>query len=82
MQANLKEVFPQEYYIKIENDQYRIGRLSVNKLAHSFCVEIDIVSTEGHKIFKHVGILYNEPSKEEAIDAGVQRLSNFLSGHG
>ena len=46
----------------------------------SFSVEIDVVQKESRKIFKHVDILYHFEDEQEAIDAGVQRLSQFLKG--
>lgn len=75
----LKE-YPQDYFLVLQNDPYREGRITVNLMDKSFSVEIDVVQKESRKIFKHVDILYHFEDEQEAIDAGVQRLSQFLKG--
>lgn len=77
----LKE-YPQDYFLVLQNDPYREGRITVNLMDHSFTVEIDVVQKESRKIYKHVDILYHFDDEQEAIDAGVQRLSQFLKGEG
>lgn len=79
----LQEEFPQEYFLNIEGDQFKIGRIVVlftEKLdsEREYTSEIDIVGIENKRIWVHVDSLYGLPSKEEAIEAGVQRLANFL----
>jgi hypothetical protein len=39
---------------------------------------VDIIYKESHKIFKHVDIIYNQFSSDEALIVGVQRLRLFL----
>lgn len=78
MTMTINEEYPQDYFIELENEDYRVGRLSLNKLQNTFVMEIDIVQKESMKIWQHVDILFNLPERDEAIDAGVQRLSNFL----
>jgi hypothetical protein len=51
---NIQE-FPAEFFIKIEGQEFLLGRLSVNKMNQSFWVEIDIVQKESKKIWAHVG---------------------------
>ncbi|HXH31010.1 MAG TPA: hypothetical protein VNJ01_09380 [Bacteriovoracaceae bacterium] len=70
--------FPQEKYIDLENNPYLIGRISVNQVKDAFHAEVDIIHRESHKIFKHVEIVYNQQSAEEALITGVQRLRQFL----
>lgn len=70
--------FPVEKYIELENNPYLLGRISVNEVKESYHAEVDIIHKESHKIFKHVAIVYNQPSAEEAIIVGVQRLRQFL----
>lgn len=77
----LKE-FPQDYFLVLHNDPYLEGRITVNQMEKSFSVEIDVVQKESRKIYKHVDILYHFEDEQEAIDAGVQRLSLFLKGEG
>jgi hypothetical protein len=77
----LKE-YPQDYFLVLQNDPYREGRITVNRLESRFTVEIDIVQKESRKIYRHVDILYHFADEQEAIDAGVQRLSQFLKGEG
>lgn len=70
--------YPVEKYIELENNPYLLGRISVNQVKENFNAEIDIIHKESHKIFKHVDIVYNQPSAEEAVIVGVQRLRKFL----
>ncbi len=70
--------FPIEKYIDLENNPYLVGRISVHNVKQSFYVEVDIIHRESHKIFKHIEILYNQNSAEEAIITGVQKLRQFL----
>ena len=70
--------FPQEKYIELENNPYLLGRISVHHVKESYHAEIDIIHKESHKIFKHVDIIYNQYSAEEAVITGVQRLRQFL----
>lgn len=70
--------FPIEKYIELENNPYLLGRISINQVKESFHAEVDIIHKESHKIFKHVDIVYNQYSAEEALIVGVQRLRQFL----
>lgn len=70
--------FPQEKYIELENNPYLLGRITVHQVKDDFHAEIDIINKESHKIFKHVDIVYNQYSAEEALITGVQRLRKFL----
>lgn len=70
--------YPVEKYIELENNPYLLGRISINQVKENFNAEIDIIHKESHKIFKHVDIVYNQPSAEEALIVGVQRLRQFL----
>lgn len=67
-----------EKYIELDNNPYLLGRISINQVKESFHAEVDIIHRESHKIFKHVDIVYNQPSAEEAVIVGVQRLRRFL----
>lgn len=71
------EEYPQDYFVKIENEEHHLGRITINR-AKLFNVEIDIVQKESKKIFHHVDMLYNIEDKTEAIDSGVQVLAKFL----
>ena len=71
------EEYPQDYFVKIENEEHHIGRITVNK-AKYFNIEIDIVQKDSKKIFKHVDMLFDIDDKTEAIDSGVQVLAKFL----
>jgi hypothetical protein len=75
---NIKE-FPAEFFIKLETQDFLLGRLSINKMNESFWVEIDIVQKESKKIWAHVGNLYGIKELDEAIDLSVQSLSNYLN---
>ncbi len=70
--------FPAEFFIKLEGQEFLLGRLSVNKMNDSFWVEIDIVQKESKKIWAHVGNLYGVNELDEAVDRSVQTLSDYL----
>lgn len=70
--------FPQEKYIDLDNNPYLLGRITVHHVRDDFHTEVDIIHKESHKIFKHVDILYNQYSSEDAFISGVQRLRLFL----
>ena len=70
--------FPAEYFIKLDGQDFLLGRLSINKMNDSFWVEIDIVQKESKKIFAHVGNLYNTTDLDEAVTRSVQMLSNYV----
>ena len=72
------ESFPQEKYIDLENNPYLLGRVTVYHVKDDYHAEVDIIHKESHKIFKHVDIVYNQYSSEEALIVGVQRLRQFL----
>jgi hypothetical protein len=70
--------FPQEKYIELENNPYLLGRISLYHVKDHYHAEVDIIHRESHKIFKHVDIIYQQYSGEEALIVGVQRLRQFL----
>lgn len=70
--------FPQEKYIDLENNPYLMGRVTIHHVKDDYHAEVDIIHRESHKIFKHVDIIYNQYSSEEALISGVQRLRLFL----
>lgn len=73
-----RKEYPQEHFVPLEGEPYLIGRLTLNKVHNGLSVEIDIVIKEGLKIFKSVDRLYGIDGDHEALDLGVQRLSEFL----
>lgn len=70
--------FPTEKYIDLENNPYLMGRITINQVKDDFNAEVDIIHRESHKIFKHVAIIYSQPSAEEALIVAVQKLRTFL----
>ncbi|MCR9203939.1 MAG: hypothetical protein NXH75_05150 [Halobacteriovoraceae bacterium] len=74
----LKNDYPSEHFVPLDGEPYLIGRLILNKVHNGLSVEIDIVQKEGLKIFKSIDRLYGIESDHEAIDLGVQKLSEFL----
>ncbi len=70
--------FPNEKYIELENNPYLLGRISVHHVKDSYHAEVDIIHKESHKIFKHVDIVYQQHTAEEALIIGIQRLRQFL----
>lgn len=70
--------YPVEKYVDLDNNPYLLGRVSVYHVKDDFHAEVDIIHKESHKIFKHVDIIYNQYSAEEAFITGIQRLRQFL----
>jgi hypothetical protein len=70
--------FPEEKYIDLDNNPYLLGRITVHLVKAEFHAEIDIIHKESHKIFKHVDIIYNQYTAEDAFITGVQRLRQFI----
>ena len=75
---DIKE-FPAEFFVKLDGQDFLLGRLSINKMSQSFWVEIDIVQKESKKIWAHVGNLYGIRELDEAVDMSVQSLSDYLN---
>lgn len=74
---NISE-FPAEFFVKLEGQEFLLGRLSINKMNSSYWVEIDIVQKESKKIWAHVTDLYGIAELDEAVDRSVQSLSDYL----
>jgi hypothetical protein len=70
--------YPEEKFIELENNPYLLGRIIVYLVKEHFHAEVDIIHRESHKIFKHIAIVYSQPSAEEALISGVQSLGRFL----
>lgn len=70
--------FPAEYFIKLDGQDFLLGRLSVNKMNSSYWVEIDIVTKDSKKIFAHVGNLYNTADLDEAVNRSVEMLAQYV----
>lgn len=70
--------FPAEYFIKLDGQDFLLGRLSVNKLNNAFWVEVDIVQKESKKIWAHVGDLHGIVDLDEALHKSVQTLADFV----
>lgn len=70
--------FPAEYFIKLDGQDFLLGRLSINKMNSSYWVEIDIVTKESKKIYAHVGNLYNTADLDEAVNRSVEMLAKYV----
>lgn len=70
--------FPAEYFIKLDGQDFLLGRLLVNQLNEKFWVEIDIIQKESRKIWAHVGDLHGIVDLDEAIHRSVQILADFV----
>lgn len=70
--------YPVERYIDLENNPYLLGRVVVHHVKNDYHAEVDIIHRESHKIFKHIDIIYQQQSAEEALISGIQRLRKFL----
>lgn len=74
--------YPQDFFVNIESDIHRLGRITLNLHRDGYTVEIDIVQRESRKIWHHVDTLYKLEAHDDALQIAVQRLSRFLSGQG
>ena len=79
---NGKIEYPPDFFVNIDNDQHRLGRITLNLHSDGFVVEIDIVQKESRKIWQHVDTIYKLEQADDALQTAVQRLSQFLSGQG
>ncbi len=70
--------FPAEYFIKLDGQDFLLGRLSINKMNNSYWVEIDIVTKDSKKIFAHVDNLYNTVDLDEAVNRSVEILAQYV----
>jgi hypothetical protein len=69
--------FPYEAYFDIDNEPYFQGRIVVNRIPQGYHADIDIITRENQRIYKHVGHLFEKES-EECFDSAVYRLQSFL----
>ena len=69
---------PKDFFLDIENNEFLLGRITINQYKSSFTSEIDIVTKESMKIYKHVDSLFDLEDPKEALDQSVFRLQNFL----
>ena len=73
------EEYPQDYFLKIDNEPNFVGRITLNKRdTELYDIEVDVVHKESKKIYHHVVNLYGLRDRNEAIDSGVFRLAKFL----
>jgi hypothetical protein len=70
--------FPKDFFVPINGEFSREGRLCVNKLDNGYCVEVDVVFIESKKIWFHVGAWYGLEDLHAAIEMGNRKLSFFL----
>lgn len=69
--------FPYETYFDIENEPFFQGRIVINRIPSGYHADIDIITRENQKIYKHVGHLF-EKEAEECFDLAFFRLQTFL----
>ncbi len=77
---NLNKDFPKEFFVEIETDDFREGRISVNQIEDGFMAEIDIVQIETRKIWKHVKSIFGRESAHDALEDASYYLGKFLRG--
>ena len=76
-------VYPEEYFLKIDENDFLLGRIIIHSSIEEdgkevFNSEIDIVQKETKKIWAHVGYIFRISSREEAIEAAVQKIADYL----
>lgn len=67
-----------EFFVPIDNEIHRIGRLTILRQGAVFNVEIDIIFKESHKIWHHVKTHYGCDDMQDAVSQGRQTLYDFL----
>lgn len=67
-----------EFFIPIDNEEFRIGRLSILPHKSELMVSVDIIQKESKKIFYHVKTCYHCDDLQDAISQGRQALYEFL----
>ncbi|MFP5457627.1 MAG: hypothetical protein ACLGG7_02740 [Bacteriovoracia bacterium] len=70
----MPESFPLERLVEFTNDPYFLGRIVVHQVKDRFHVEVDVVSRESFKIFRHIGTLYDFDDHRDAIEMGYREL--------
>lgn len=70
--------FPHEVYLDIDNEPFFKGRIIINKVSRGYQADIDIVSVESQRIYKHVGRVFEVSDPEETLDSAIYKLSQFL----
>lgn len=77
-----KKEYPTEYFIPLTNHEYLLGRITLAPILKEgkqfFHGDLDIVQKESKKIFYHIGVYALSDNEAEAIDLGIQKLSDFL----
>lgn len=76
-----KDQFPKEFLLKIDGEDHRVGKLTLNKHHDGFSIDIDIVLKENQRIWHHVDSIYGIYEEREAIETGVFKLGQFLKGN-
>ncbi len=68
----------QEYFLEIEGEKSRVGRVIISRHHDGFAAEVDIVQRESKKIWWHVTRIYRCCDEREALDEAVYSLTTFL----
>lgn len=68
------EQYPVEKLVEFTNDKFFLGRIVVHKVKEQFHVEVDVVQTESHKIYRHIGSLYGFDDFADALEMGYREL--------
>jgi hypothetical protein len=76
----MNKEYPKDFFVLIENDDFREARISINKLNSEFMAEIDIVQKESRKIWQHVKSIYSCPTERDAIEDASFILGKYLKG--
>ena len=76
----IKTFDPVEHIVELKGEPYFLGQIHLfkeNSGAHN--VEVNLITTEGHKIFRHLGRDYKLEDEREAISRGFQILREFIA---
>jgi hypothetical protein len=76
----MKEIdeFPKEFYIDLIGDSFLLGRIIISKTHKDFMVELDLITKESRKIYKHLNTFFSNVDEREIVDDAVLALRNYL----
>ena len=77
--STARDEYPVEKFYPIKDSADLKLRLTVGTAEEFFWVEADIVSSEGLKIIRHLGVKYRLLSEFDAVQSGLLFYQNFCS---
>ena len=76
--SNTTNEYPKEKFYPIKDSSDLLLRLTIGEAREFFWVEADIVSSEGLKIIRHLGVKHKLDSEFDAVQSGLVFYQHFL----